>query len=43
MPLRKKKNIRFRTVAIIALIVIIFVLMIISFPPVQNITETVLA
>ena len=43
MPLRKKKNIRLRTVAILVIIAIILVFMIISFQPVQNITEIVLA
>ena len=43
MPLRKKKNLRFRTIAIIAIVLIILVLMIISFAPNQNITEIVLA
>ena len=43
MPLRKKKNLSFRKIAIIAIIFIILMLMIISFAPTQNITEVVLA
>ena len=43
MPLRRKKNFSFKKFAIIAVIVILLVLMIISFAPVQNITEVVLA
>lgn len=43
MPLRKKKSFSFRTILIIAIIIILLVLMIISFAPVQNITEVVLA
>ena len=43
MPLRKKRNLGFRKFAIIAFIVLVIVLMIISFSPVQNITEVVLS
>lgn len=43
MPLRRKKNFSFKKFAIIAVILILLVLMIISFAPVQNITEVVLA
>ena len=43
MPLRKKKSFRFRTVLIVTTILVLLVLMIISFAPVQNITEVVLA
>lgn len=43
MPLRRKKSFSFKKFAIIAVILILLVLMIISFAPVQNITEVVLA
>ena len=43
MPLRKRRNPRIRTILIFAIIIIVIALMIISFSPVQNITETVLA
>ena len=43
MPLRRKKNIGFRKIAIIALIIIILILMLISFPAPENMTEVVLS
>ena len=43
MPLRKKKNISFRKIAIIAIIIVILVLMLISFPAPENMTEVVLS
>jgi uncharacterized membrane protein YvbJ len=43
MPLRKKKNISFRKIAIIAIIVIVLVLMLISFPAPETVTEVVLS
>ena len=42
MPLRRKKNNRIRTILIWAVVAIIIALMIISFSPVQNMTEVVL-
>lgn len=42
MPLRKKKNTHIRTIAIWAVVIIILALMIISFSPVQSMTEIVL-
>ncbi len=41
MPLRKKKNIR-NKIIIWSIIVVLLVLMIISFPAAQNVTEIVL-
>lgn len=41
MPLRKKNN-NIRKIAIWAALIIIIALMIISFPPAQNVTEIVL-
>ena len=43
MPLRKKRNISFRKIAIIAIIVIILALMFISFPAPEHMTEVVLS
>ena len=43
MPLRKKKNISFRKIAIIAIIIVILLLMLISFPAPENMTEVVLS
>jgi uncharacterized membrane protein YvbJ len=43
MPLRKKKNISFRKIAIIAIIVVVLVLMLISFPAPETVTEVVLS
>lgn len=43
MPLRKKKNISFRKIAIIAIVVIVLVLMLISFPAPETVTEVVLS
>jgi len=43
MPLRKKKNISFRKIAIIAIIIVILVLMLISFPAPENMTEVTLS
>ena len=42
MPLHKKKKMNVRAIAIGAVIVIVIALMIISFPPVRNVTEIVL-
>ena len=42
MPLHKKKKINIRVIAIWALVLIVVALMIISFPPVRNVTEIVL-
>ena len=43
MPLHKKKNSRFRKIAFMAILALVIILMIISFEPVQNITEVVLS
>ena len=43
MPLRKKKNISFRKIVIIAIIIAILILMLISFPAPENMTEVVLS
>ena len=43
MPLRKKKNISFRKIAIITIILVILILMLISFPAPENMTEVVLS
>lgn len=42
MPLRKKKSGTFRRVLIWGVVAVIIILMIISFAPVQNVTEVVL-
>ena len=43
MPLRKKRNISLKKIAIIAIILVILVLMLISFPAPENMTEVVLS
>ena len=43
MPLRKKRNISFRKIAIIAIIIVILVLMFITMPAPENMTEVVLS
>lgn len=41
MPLRKKKNTGFRKFLLWAILIAVIVLMIISFPPAQHMTEIV--
>ena len=43
MPLHKKKNISFRKIIFIGIIIVILILMFISFPAPENMTEVVLS